>query len=222
MFEEQFFLRRKVNPEKLPEYGFTAEDDGYIYKTAILRGELQLSVFIMPDGSVSTQVADVETGEEYTLYRVAASVGAYVGEVRGECERVLRDIAQNCFEPDVYHAEQTLALIRYVRERFGDELEFLWETSPTSSIWRRKDNRKWYGLLMTLPRRKLGLDSDETAEILDLRLDPAQMAETVDRKRYFPGWHMNKKSWYTMILDGSVPTEELFRRIGESYDLANK
>lgn len=223
MFEEQFFVRRKVDPTKLTAYGFQAGHSGYTYTADILRGELRLSVLVTPEGAVSTQVTDTATGEEYTLYRVASSVGAYVGEVRAECERILKDIAQSCFDPDVYHSEQTLTLIRYVRERFGDELEFLWEkSSPTGSVWRRKDTQKWYGLLMTLPKRKLGLDSGEAAEIIDLRLDPAQMEETVDHKKYFPGWHMSKKSWYTMILDGSVPTEELFQRIEQSYHLANK
>ena len=42
----------------------------------------------------------------------------------------------------------------------------------------------------------------------------------IDKKRYFPGWHMNKKHWYTIILDGSVSTEEICSRIDESYRLA--
>lgn len=34
-----------------------------------------------------------------------------------------------------------------------------------------------------------------------------------------PGWHQNKENWNTIILDGSVPTEEIKRMIAESYDL---
>lgn len=34
-----------------------------------------------------------------------------------------------------------------------------------------------------------------------------------------PGWHQNKEHWNTIILDGSVPTEEIERMIAESYDL---
>ena len=49
---------------------------------------------------------------------------------------------------------------------------------------------------------------------------PEQMNAMIDKKRYFPGWHMNKKHWYTIILDGSVSTEEICSRIDESYRLA--
>ncbi len=37
---------------------------------------------------------------------------------------------------------------------------------------------------------------------------------------YYPGWHMNKKNWYTIILDGSVATEDICKHIDESYRLA--
>ena len=34
-----------------------------------------------------------------------------------------------------------------------------------------------------------------------------------------PGYHQNKEHWNTIILDGSVPDDEIRRMIGESYDL---
>ncbi len=34
-----------------------------------------------------------------------------------------------------------------------------------------------------------------------------------------PGWHQNKDHWNTVILDGSVPDEDVKRMIAESYDL---
>lgn len=34
-----------------------------------------------------------------------------------------------------------------------------------------------------------------------------------------PGWHLNKEHWNSIILDGTVPTEEMKRMIQESYDL---
>lgn len=35
------------------------------------------------------------------------------------------------------------------------------------------------------------------------------------------GWHLNKEHWNTIILDGTVPTEEIKRMIAESYDLVS-
>lgn len=34
-----------------------------------------------------------------------------------------------------------------------------------------------------------------------------------------PGWHQNKEHWNTIILDGTIPTEDIKRMIAESYDL---
>jgi predicted DNA-binding protein (MmcQ/YjbR family) len=34
-----------------------------------------------------------------------------------------------------------------------------------------------------------------------------------------PGYHLNKKYWNTILLDGSVPDEDIRRMIGESFDL---
>ena len=37
-----------------------------------------------------------------------------------------------------------------------------------------------------------------------------------------PGYYMNKQHWNSIILDGTVPEEEIRRMIGESYDLTGK
>lgn len=34
-----------------------------------------------------------------------------------------------------------------------------------------------------------------------------------------PGYHQNKEHWNSIILDGTIPDEEIKRMIGESYDL---
>lgn len=34
-----------------------------------------------------------------------------------------------------------------------------------------------------------------------------------------PGWHLNKEHWNSIILDESIPEEEIERMIAESYDL---
>ena len=37
-----------------------------------------------------------------------------------------------------------------------------------------------------------------------------------------PAYHMNKKHWNSIILDGTGPKDEICRMIGESYDLTKK
>jgi O-6-methylguanine DNA methyltransferase len=38
-------------------------------------------------------------------------------------------------------------------------------------------------------------------------------------KSVIPGWHQNKEHWNTIILDGTIPDEDIKRMISESYDL---
>ena len=122
----------------------------------------------------------------------------------------------------VFKSDQAQNVIQYLRDVYNDELEFLWPRFPNNAVFRRKDTGKWYGALLTLSGKKLGLYSDEIIEIIDLRARPEEIASLTDMKRYFPGYHMNKKNWYTVCLDGSVQTDEIFRRIDDSYRLALK
>lgn len=55
---------------------------------------------------------------------------------------------------------------------------------------------------------------------VSLKADPINAV--ILRKQYSaitPGYHLNKKHWNTVILDGSVPEDEVRLMIDESYDL---
>ena len=218
MFED-IFRRKKVIFEKLETYGFKRTNDIYQYDTDILDAEFHLEIAIGKNLVPDTKLTEMATGEEYVLYKTDAA-GEYVGAVRAAVVTVLQNIADLCYETAIFKAEQSVKLITYVCEKYGDELEYLWKKFPDNAVWRRKDNGKWYGALLTVSRRKLGIQSDETVEILDLRSEPEQLKNLIDNARYYPGWHMNKKHWYTIILDGSVPLEQICRKIEGSYLLA--
>lgn len=106
--------------------------------------------------------------------------------------------------------------IAYIRDTYGDALEYLWQKFPDNAVVRRKDNRKWYAVLLTVSRRRLGFDSDERVEIIDLRMPPEEIEKQVDGVRLLPGYHMNKKHWVTVCLDGSVSFAEICRKIDEA------
>ncbi|MBD5544970.1 MAG: hypothetical protein HDR01_12245 [Lachnospiraceae bacterium] len=220
MFDD-LFKRKKLIPDKLPGYGFRMGNGIWLYETDIMNGNFSLIVSITESGRIDTSVIEKENGEEYVLYKTNAS-GTFVGEVRTAIESVLNDIIVACFETAVFKTEQAQKIIEYVRKTYGDELEFLWEKFPDNAVWRRKDNKKWYGAILSVQKNRLGFASAEFVEIIDLRLQPELMEDLVLREHYYPGWHMNKKRWYTIILDGSIPDEELFQRIGTSYELAKK
>ena len=58
---------------------------------------------------------------------------------------------------------------------------------------------------------------------INLKCTPSLAIEL--RERYSsvtPGYHMNKKHWNTIYLNGSVPDKEVFSWIDHSYDLVSK
>jgi predicted DNA-binding protein (MmcQ/YjbR family) len=55
---------------------------------------------------------------------------------------------------------------------------------------------------------------------ISLKCDPGLAADL--RRRYAgitPGYHLNKRHWNTVALDGSVPDEEVLELVDHSYDL---
>ncbi|WP_235896313.1 MULTISPECIES: MmcQ/YjbR family DNA-binding protein [Yersinia] len=216
------FKNKKAIPQCLLSYGFTVFGDDYHYRTRLLNGQFEMVITVSKLEQVTATLTDIGSNEEYVLHLVAGSCGAFVGSVRAEYGKVLSDIAKKCFEPDIFNSDQAQAVIQYIRSKYGDALEFLWEKSPTSAIWRRADNAKWYGALLLIPKSKLGVDDSAPCDVLNLRASPETVARLIDNMRYFPAYHMNKKHWLSLCLENSLSLEELYLRIDHSYALATK
>ncbi|MBR1942113.1 MmcQ/YjbR family DNA-binding protein [bacterium] len=212
---KNIFKNKKVNSHKLAEFGFVDNK----YSTDILDGSFNLTVKIAENNEVQTELIEKDTGELYTLHLVEYVQGSFVGKVKEEYENILTEIAENCFEQDVFKSKQSKLIIEYVKDKYGDELEYLWEKFPDNAVCRRKDNKKWYLAILTVAKNKLGFESDKKVEIIDLRATTEEIEKIVDNKKYFAGYHMNKKHWLTIILDGSVLIKEIYDRINISYNI---
>ncbi|WP_150138880.1 MmcQ/YjbR family DNA-binding protein [Candidatus Enterovibrio escicola] len=63
-------------------------------------------------------------------------------------------------------------------------------------------------------------DGDKRDWWLNLKCDPQEAMMLRDIfESVIPGYHMNKKHWNTVILDGSIPQGEIERMIDSSYML---
>ena len=62
-------------------------------------------------------------------------------------------------------------------------------------------------------------DLGKAKQLLTLKESPENIEQLIDNKKYFAGYHMNKKTWYTIHLDGSVAIEEIYERIDRSYNI---
>jgi predicted DNA-binding protein (MmcQ/YjbR family) len=61
---------------------------------------------------------------------------------------------------------------------------------------------------------------DEVPTAVNLKCDPDRALELRDRyEQVQPGYHMNKKHWNTVVLDGVIPDKEVREMIDHSYEL---
>lgn len=64
------------------------------------------------------------------------------------------------------------------------------------------------------------LPLDEEDLRFNVKCDPELALEL--REQYtsvLPGWHMNKKHWNTIVVDGTVPAKQIKEWIDHSYEL---
>lgn len=220
---QTLFLNRNFNEAALLKFGFKKSGDSFDYSERIADGQFELRVSVKNAGMVAADVTDCATGDKYVLHLIADATGEFVGKIRAEYDRILTAISQTCFERvTAFKCDDAKAVIEYVRKKYEDELEFLWEKFPENAIYRRKDNKKWYAALLIIPKNKLGIGGEVKICVIDLRMLPEEAETLIDNVRYFPGYHMNKKRWLTIPLDGSVALNEIFERIDVSYSLAKK
>lgn len=111
-------------------------------------------------------------------------------------------------------------IIKYIKDKYNDELEYLWAKIPDCAIFRRKDNKKWYGLMLNVQRNKIGLNGSEKVDILVMQIQQEVIENTINNINYFPAYHMNKKNWFTICLDCSFLIKEIENYVDNSYDIA--
>lgn len=113
-------------------------------------------------------------------------------------------------------------VFEYVKENYGTNPEYLWAKTPEYAVLRRDDNSKWYAAVMNIPKRYLGIDSDEITDIIDVKCDKLMLGSLLMSDGFYPAWHMNKNCWITAMLDGSVSESMIFGLIDMSFKLAGK
>ena len=109
-------------------------------------------------------------------------------------------------------------IYEYVKKQYGTVPEYLWKESPESAVLRHP-NGKWYAVLMQVEKSKLGLEGDTKVDIIDVKCDPDMVGLLTETYGFLPGYHMNKKYWITMLLDGTVSEAKILDFLDMSYDL---
>ena len=107
----------------------------------------------------------------------------------------------------------------YILNHYSTEPDYPWADTPRAAVFRHAGNRKWFALVMEVPRSRLGLPGAEPLDIVNFKYDPILIASLRGEPGIFPAYHMNKASWITTALDGSVPAETIELLLDVSYEL---
>ena len=113
-------------------------------------------------------------------------------------------------------------VIYYIMDNYGHAPEYLWTKFPSYCIFRCPANKKWYAVIMKVSKKQLLLKEDEQIDILVVKANSNEINNLLTKQGFLPAYHMNKKSWITILLDSSVAKEELYKHIDESYKIVVK
>lgn len=112
-------------------------------------------------------------------------------------------------------------VIEIAAKQYQTKPERLWAKYPEYVVLRHSNNKKWYAVLMNIPKNKLGLEGGEYIDILDVKADPVMAGSFLSEEGIFPGYHMHKGNWITVLLDGTVSMDKIELLLDISYDLTN-
>ena len=109
-------------------------------------------------------------------------------------------------------------LLDHAYEAYGAKPEYLWKRYPDYCVLRHAGNRKWFAVVMDVPRASLGLQGEGKVPILNVKCEPLLIGSLLKKRGYLPAWHMNKENWISIML-GAVPDEELIALLEMSFGM---
>ena len=110
----------------------------------------------------------------------------------------------------------------YIVDKYSVEPEYPWQSAPSFAVFRHSNNKQWFAVIMTITKDKLGFDSTENIDIVNLKCDQLLMGSVLNEQGIFPAYHMSKTHWISVALDGSVQEDKVKWLLDLSYDLTNK
>lgn len=109
-------------------------------------------------------------------------------------------------------------IFRYVREKYSTSPDYPWERDADSAVL-RKSSGKWYGIVMNVRRNVIDGKSGDYADIINVKCTLLVREILIGEGKAFPAYHMNKRLWISIPLDGGISFDEICGVIDESYEL---
>ncbi len=221
--EETVFSRKRWIESKMLAYGFHKANKTYILEKPFLDGDFKTVLSVTPKGQVTGKVIDSMTQDEYYQLRQETATGPYVNRVRSAYRSLLTDIADSCCSDVLFASSQANRLTQAILDHFQVKPDFPWEHSSryqSYGAFRHTSNRKWFALIMNVKREVLDRDGNTSLiDILNVKIPPAQGDELRQIPGIYPAYHMNHKTWISVVLDETLPDEKILELIDTSYQL---
>ncbi len=210
------FNRFKYKEDKLIKFGFKKEKNKYILNQLSTNKEFTFHLEVN-DKKVLSTVIDNSTNEEYMPFYIETINGEYVGSIRDEFELLIKSILSTCYEKD-YKNDTVHQVINFVKDTYNLKPEYLFSDSPNTFVLKHKE-AKWFGIVMDIPYTKVGIDSKEIVYVLNVKTPTEEIPDLLKIPGIVPAYHMNKKYWISILLDGSVDINIIKELINTSYEL---
>lgn len=220
--EDEVFQRKRFLADRLGQAGFEKSGDGYVLSRDFMEGDFRAILTVDGKGSLSGRVIDVINNEEYSQLRIDSFNGTYVNSVRAAYKEFLESIADNCCKDVLFASDQANRLAERIMAEYGVIPDFPWEQGRYQSYgtFRHADSGKWFALIMDVKWDALLKNGDaNTVEVVNLRIDPDHSDDLREIPGIYPGYHMNHRNWISVVLDGSLPDDDIARLVRTSFDL---
>ncbi|MBR2708161.1 MAG: MmcQ/YjbR family DNA-binding protein [Bacilli bacterium] len=209
--EDVIFKKYSPDFDKLIKYGFKKDGDNYIFKKNLI-DNFEIIITI-DEFKVSGKVIDLDFDAEYTNYRVEDQAGGFTGMIREKFISVLNEIKDKCFISKPFAFDQSNRITNLIYKKYGKEPIFKWDNLDAAVF---ENNEKWFGIIMNVDRSKFSNLSGEI-EILNVKLDRHKISNLIGKNGLYEAYHMNKKSWITIVLDDTLSDDYIMDLIDESY-----
>jgi len=110
----------------------------------------------------------------------------------------------------------------YISETYNADAEHPWAPDAAHTVFRHSDNRKWFAVIMEIPKSKLGISEEGMINIVNLKCDPIMIGSFLCEEGIFPAWHMSKTHWLSVALDSRTDDDRLRLLLDISFELTAK
>ena len=113
-------------------------------------------------------------------------------------------------------------IYKLIFDEYSVEPEFPWNDAPDACIFRHYDNRKWFAIIMTVRNSSLGLNEEGFHDVINVKIVPEEIYDLLKIDGILPAYHMNKKHWVSVLLDGTVSIKAIEKLLNTSFMLTKK